>query len=183
MLVISIACKCSGDTEPFTNGVCFVEWAANNNLMLLDNPKGAVSFTSRLWSTRTNWNLALVNARLDSRLPDRCVPEKLPQSRYRPLLITAAKFVAPVLSEPVKRWNFCKVVWNHYSLLTNDVTQSLTSSNTTNIEEAYEDFCSDLIKGPKDTSHAVTETATYRVEIRSVRIFITPSWISPWEKV
>ena len=29
-----------------TNGECLVEWAANNNLMLLHNPKGAASFTS-----------------------------------------------------------------------------------------------------------------------------------------
>ena len=30
--------------------------------------------------------------------------------------------------------------WNHYSLLTNESMQSLTSSSTTNVEEDYQDF-------------------------------------------
>ena len=105
-----------------------VEWAANNNLMLLHNSKGAASFTSGHWNTRTSPDLAFVSAGPDNRLPDRCVLEKFPRSQHRPSIITAAKHVAPVLSELVKRWNFCKADWNYYSLLTNEALESLTSS-------------------------------------------------------
>ena len=113
---------------------------------------------------------------------NRCVLEKFPRSQHRPSFITAAKLMAPVPSEPVKRWNFCKVDWNHYSLLTNEATQNLTSSSTANVEEAYQDFCSALSKQPKGPSHVVAKTTTYCVGIRSVAVFISPSWMPPTGK-
>ena len=90
-----------GDTEPIhpTESV----WLSGQQiitLMLLHNPKGAASFTSRRWNTRTNSDLAFVSARPDNRLPDRCVLEKFPRSQHRSSLITAIKLVAPVPSEP-----------------------------------------------------------------------------------
>ena len=80
-------------------------------------------------------------------LTDVCL--KFPQSQHRPSLITAAKLMAPIPSKPVKQCNLCKVDWKHYNLLTNEATQSLISSSTTNVEEAYQDFCSALIKVAK----------------------------------
>ena len=72
---------CNRDTEPIhLMGKCLVEWAANNNLMLLHNPKGAVTFTSGRWNTGTNLDLAFVSAGPDNRLQDRCVLEKFPHS-------------------------------------------------------------------------------------------------------
>ena len=107
-----------------SNGECLVEWAANNNLMMLHNPKGAASFTFGCWSTGTNLDLAFVSTRPDNRLPDRCVLEKFPRSQHRPSLFTAAKLVVPALSEPVKLRNFRKADRNYYSLLINEAMQS-----------------------------------------------------------
>ena len=52
-----------------SNRECLVELAANNNLMLLENPKGAASFTSGRWNTGANPDLAFSSARADNRLP------------------------------------------------------------------------------------------------------------------
>ena len=49
----------------------------------------------------------------------------------------------------VNQWNFRKADWNHFSLLTNEAMQSLTSSTTTNIKEDYQVFCSAVIKAAK----------------------------------
>ena len=65
-----------------SNGECLVEWAANNNLMLLHNPKGATSFTSGCWNTGTNPDPAFVSAGPNNRLPDRCVLEKFSRSQH-----------------------------------------------------------------------------------------------------
>ena len=146
---------------------CLVEWAANNDLILLHNPKGAASFTSRRWNTGTNPDLTFASAGPDNRLPDRCVLKKFPWSQHRPLLITFAKLMAQAPNEPVKQWNFHKADWNYYSLLTN---------------ETYEDFCSTIIKVTKDPSHAVAGTTTYHVVMRSVKVFIAPSWMPPTRK-
>ena len=132
-----------------SNRECLVEWAAYNDLILLHNPKGAANFTSGRWNTGTNPDLAFASTGPDNMLPDRCVLEKFPRSRHRPSLTTAVKLVAPVLSEPMKRWNFRKADWNNYSLFTNKATQSLTSSSITNVEEAYQDLCSAVIKAAK----------------------------------
>ena len=125
-----------------------VEWAANDYLMLnsVPQPKGTASFTS---GTGTNLDLAFVSAGPDNRLPGRCVLEKFPWSQNQCSLITAANLMAPVPSEPVKQWKFHKADWNHYSLLTNEATQGLASSSITNVEEAYQDFRSAIIKAAK----------------------------------
>ena len=85
-----------------TDGECLAAWAANNNLALLYNPKGAASFLSGRWGTGTSPDLAVASADPDSPLPDRRVLEKFPRSQHRPSLITAPKLVAPVPSAPVK---------------------------------------------------------------------------------
>ena len=132
-----------------SNRECLVEWITNNNLMLLHNPKGAASFTSGCWNTGTDPDLAFASARPDNGIPDRCVLEKFPWSQNRPSLNIAAKLMDPIPSGPVKRWNFHKADRNHYRVLANEAMQTSTSSNTTNVEETYKDFCSAIIKAAK----------------------------------
>ena len=175
MLVISIANICSGETEPIQQKECFVEWAANNNLMLLYNPKGAISLSSGCWNTGTTPDLTFASAGPGNRLPDRCMLEKYPQCVHRPLLITAAKLVAPVPSESMKQQNFYKDDWNHYSFLTNEATQSLTSSSTPMLRRLIRTSAVPISKRPKDPTNSVAETTTCCDGIRSVRVFIAPS--------
>ena len=104
MLVISIASMCSRANT--SNGECLAEWAPNNNLMLLHNPKCSTSFISQCWNTGSNPDMALASARPDNRLPHRCVLEKFPQSQHRPSLITATKLLALVPNKLVKQWDF-----------------------------------------------------------------------------
>ena len=127
-------------------------------------------------------DLDLASAGPDNRLPDRCVLERFPLSQHRPSLITAAKLVAPVPSEPIKQWNFRKADWNHYSLLTNEAMQSLTSSSTTNVEEACQDFCSAIIEAAKRSIPHGRRNSYIPCWIKSVRVFIAPSWTPPTGK-
>ena len=70
--------------------------------------------------------------------------------------------------------------WNHYNFLTYNATQSLTSSSTSNVEETGKDFCSALLsKWLRDPSHTIAETTTYHIRIKSVWVFIEPSWKPP----
>ncbi|KAJ8387233.1 hypothetical protein AAFF_G00159520 [Aldrovandia affinis] len=52
-------------------------------------------------------------------------------------------------SEPVKRWNFRKANWKCFRLLTNKSTRHLPSPNTNSVDQAYQDFCSVLVKAAK----------------------------------
>ena len=95
-----------------SDGECLADWALNNNLALLHNPKEAANFHSARWRTGTNPDLAFASVDNDSSLPNRRVLEKFPRSQHRPSLITAPKPVTPVPSVPVKRWKFRRADWN-----------------------------------------------------------------------
>ena len=75
-------------------------------------------FISCRWKTRTNPDLAFASAGLDRLQLDARTLEKFPRSQHRPSLIMAAKHLAPIPSEPYKRWNFRKANWNLHSLIT-----------------------------------------------------------------
>ena len=49
------------------------DWAANNSLALLFNPKNPESFLSNDWNTETNADLAFASVGADMQLPDRRV--------------------------------------------------------------------------------------------------------------
>ena len=140
-----------GYSTTSSDGELLADWAANNHLALLYNPKEAASFHSGRWGTGTNPDLAFASVDTDSSLPDRRVLEKFPRSQHRPSLITAPKLVAPIPSAPVKRWNFRKADWNQYCLLTNKSTRELPPPDTTNVDEAYQDFCNTIISAAKVT--------------------------------
>ena len=131
------------------DGESLAAWAANNNLALIHDPKGAASFFSGRWNTGTNPDLAFASDDSDNRQPDRRVLEKFPRSQHRPSLITAPMLATPVPSKPVKRWNFRKADWEYYCFLTNEVTQYLPSPHTTNVDEAYQDFCDAITSAEK----------------------------------
>ena len=119
-----------GYNQSSNNGNCLVDWAANNALTLLYDPKEPASFLSGRWNTGTNPDLAFATTLPRFQPPDRRVLGKFPRSQHRPSLITAAKLVTPTASKPVKRWNFRKANWNRYCLLTNPSTKDLPSPQT-----------------------------------------------------
>ncbi|XP_076804489.1 uncharacterized protein LOC143448565 [Clavelina lepadiformis] len=57
--------------------------------------------------------------------------------------------ILPVPSEPYKRWNFRKANWELYSLTTNELAQDLPPPDTGLVDEAYQDFCSAIVKPAK----------------------------------
>ena len=78
---------------------------------------------------------------LDSRLPDRRILGKFPRSQDQPSLISPPKLAHPKPSKPVKRWNFRKANWDHYSILTNKLAKSIPPSESQNIDQVYQCFC------------------------------------------
>ena len=161
MLETLIASMCSEDTEPMhpTESV----WLSGQQIITNAAPqlKGCSQFHLRVLEHRNQFGPGLCE----------CWP--------RPLLITAAKLVSPVLSELVKQWNFRKVDWNNYNLFTNKAMQSLKSFSTTNVEETYQDFCSAIIKVAKRSIPRSCRNNYITCGISNVRVFIRPSWILP----
>ena len=94
-----------------------VSWTTANNLELLHNPKGAVSFFSRRCNVGTNPYLAFASVGNDNRLPDRRVLPNFSRSQHRPSLITPPRLNISAYNDPVKIWNFCKAGWNRFYLL------------------------------------------------------------------
>ena len=90
------------------DGECFVAWASLNGLVPLHHPKDVAIFHSGRWNTGTNPDLTFVRAGPNSRVPNRRILEKFPRSQHRPSLIVLPRLALPVLSKPVKRWNFRK---------------------------------------------------------------------------
>ena len=131
------------------DGECLVAWASNNSLVLLHNPKDAASFHSGRWNTGSNPDLAFASVGPDSRLPDKRVLEKFPRSQHRPSLITPPRFFLPVPGRPVKRWNFRKANWSHYTSLTNTLAGSLLPPDCDDVDQAYQDFCNAISTAAK----------------------------------
>ena len=123
------------------DGECLAGWASANNFTLLYSPKEAASFHSGRWKTDTNPDLAFASVDLDSRLPDRRILGKFPRSQHRPSLISPPKLAHPKPSKPVKRWNFRKANWDHYSNLTNKLAKSIPPPESQNIDQVYQCFC------------------------------------------
>ena len=66
-------------------------------------------------------------------------------------LLTLPRFAVAVPSMPVKRWNFRKAKWSHYSALTNKFTKTLLSPDSLDVDAAYQDFCNTIKKATKKT--------------------------------
>ena len=57
--------------------------------------------------------------------------------------------IAPVPSDPYKHWNFRKVNWELYSLITNKLSQELPPPGSSCFDEAYQDFCNTILVAAK----------------------------------
>ena len=66
---------------------------------------------------------------------------EFPRSQHRPSLISPPKLAHPKPSKPVKRWNFRKANWDHYSNLTNKLAKSIPPPESQNIDQVYQCFC------------------------------------------
>ena len=108
---------------------------------LLYSPKEAASFHSGCWKADTNPDLAFASVDLDSRLPYRHILGKFPRSQHRPSLISPPELAHPKLSKPVKRWNFRKANWDHYSNLINKLAKGIPPPESQNIDQVYQCFC------------------------------------------
>ena len=75
--------------------------------------------------------------------------EKFPRSQHRPSLVTPPRLSLPVQERPVKQWNFRKANWGHYKSLTNKLARNLPSLDSTNLDQAYQDFCNTISKAAK----------------------------------
>ena len=107
-------------------------WTANNDLTLLQDPKGNFTFHSGRWKSETNPDLAFARTKKSS----------------RPSLITASHRITTT-SKPVKRWNFCKANWKRYGTITNNLAKKLPLPDARNANIAYQAFCSMTINAAK----------------------------------
>ena len=130
---------------------CLAGWADTNSLALLYIAKDAASFYSGCWNTGTNPDLAFVSIGPNSRLLDRHVLEKFPQSQHQPLLITSPRFALSVPSMPVNQWNFCKGQMESLHCLTNKFAKTLLPLDSLDVDVAYQDFCNIIKKAAKKT--------------------------------
>ena len=64
------------------DGECLAVWAANNNLTLLQDPKGNFTFYSGRWKSETDPFLAFVRTETSSQFPDRRVLGKFTRSQH-----------------------------------------------------------------------------------------------------
>ena len=115
-LATSFASTSTGVTTS-PDGESLDSWATSNNLGLLYKPKKTASFFSRRLNVGTNPDQTFASLGQESRLPDRRILGKLPQSQHRPSLITPPRFKDPAHSDPAKRWNIRKVDWKNFCLL------------------------------------------------------------------
>ena len=98
-----------------------------------------------------------------------------PSAQHRPLLITPPRFAMAVPSMPVKQWNFRKVKWSHYIVLSNKFAKTLLPPDSLDVDAAYNTtFVTLLRKQPKRLSHAGIEITIFRVGMQSVNCSIKP---------
>ena len=126
-------------------------WASINCLALLYNAKDAASVYSGCWNTGTNLDLAFASIGPNSHLLDRHVLDKFPRSQHRPSPITPSRFAIAVPSMAVKRRNFDKAKWSHYTALMNKLTKTLLPPDSLDVDAVYQDFCNTIKKAAKKT--------------------------------
>ena len=144
--------------------------------LLYFNPKDSASFSSGPWNSDTSPDIAFASADSDSRLPDRRVLKKFPKSQHRPSLITPPSLLCPCQACPlndgtsVRPSRATPELWQTNSprlcfhLIHRTWIRSTRTSATSSAQQ------------PKDLSHVVVETTTYRAGIQSVRTYTKCSW-------
>ena len=78
-------------------------------------------------------------------------------------------FACPVLSKPVKRWNFRKAKWSQYITLTNKLARTLPPHSSPDIDYAYQYFCIAISTAAKSVSYLVDEIIIYHLGIPTMK--------------
>lgn len=97
-----------------SNGESLVEWASNNELHLVHEPKDRGTFHSRVHRRDYNPDLCFVSADSEG-FPlhvTRKVLSSFPNSQHRPVILEVGIRIPLIASVPRPRWNFRKADWN-----------------------------------------------------------------------
>ncbi|UYV81411.1 hypothetical protein LAZ67_20001112 [Cordylochernes scorpioides] len=105
-----------GYTTTNTNGELLEEWANNNLLHLIYNPKQNGSFSSGRWNTRTNPDLCFVSTDHNNKpIPTtKRILKKFPKSQHYPIILEVGHFIPVTLKPFLPRWNLQKANWENF---------------------------------------------------------------------
>ena len=108
------------------------------------------SFCSGRWQTQTNPDLAFTTSNsAHTNCVHRIVSDRFPHSQHRPSIITNDALIKPTPSAPILRWNFRKAHWDDFTKDTCPLLSKLRDPNTSDIDDAYCQFASAIIKTAK----------------------------------
>lgn len=150
-----------GYTSNNANGISLADWAEQEGLQLVFDPKDKGSFHSARWQRDTNPDLCFVST--DQReypVPaSRRILGDFPRSQHRATCITIGLEVPLVKSVPKARWNFSKANWESYEMQVESTVRWIkpTAGN-------YDRFCRVLL------------SAANRHIPRGCRKEYTPGW-------
>ncbi|UYV64706.1 hypothetical protein LAZ67_3001719 [Cordylochernes scorpioides] len=105
-----------GYTTTNTNGELLEEWANNNLLHLIYNPKQNGSFSSGRWNTRTNPDLCFVSTDHNNKpIPTtKRILKKFPKNQHHPIILEVGHFIPVTLKPSLPRWNLQKANWENF---------------------------------------------------------------------
>ena len=126
------------------------DWASILDLTLLYDNRQPNSFCSGRWQTQTNPDLAFTTSNSAyTNCVHRIVSDLFPRSQHRPSIITHDALIKPTPSAPILRWNFRKAHWDDFTKDTCTLLSKLRDPNTSDIDDAYCQFASAIIKTAK----------------------------------
>ena len=122
------------------------EWASNNDLNLLYNPKESKTFYSAIWNTFINPDPSFYSAEANNLTQHLTykIGENFPRSQYCPTIITHPILVEYTPSTPIPRWNFNKADWEKFTYECRKMCEDLPPPNT-DINNTYVAFQRKLI--------------------------------------
>ena len=132
------------------NGVHLANWYSLSNLHNLYGPKQSPTFFSGRWKRGTNPDLTLCS-NADGAIPMIEVLNPFPRSQHRPSLIFNPPILPFVKSRSIPRWNFPKVDWDKFRLLTDKCADNLPTPTKDNLNLAYSEFTTLLKAAAKDS--------------------------------
>ena len=133
-----------------SDGTMLNDWAPNLDLTLLYDNRQPNSFCSGRWQTQTNPDLAFTTTKsAHTNCLHRIVTDLFPRSQHRPSIITHDALIKPTPSAPILRWNFRKAHWDDFTKDTCKLLLELPDPNTPDIDDAYCQFISAIIKTAK----------------------------------
>ena len=138
-----------GYTESDNDGTTLMEWATNNHLTLLYDPKQKKTFHSGRWGTETNPDISFYSG-ITTPIANYTL-QNFPHSQHRPTLIVVKHSIKlPIDSRPVPRWNFRKAHWDKYEQITEAAAEQLPDTTELNdVNSAYSLFLKALYEAAK----------------------------------